>query len=238
MRPALAIPMILIAGLFGAASPASAQFWPGYGYYGDAGVWGAYTSALHDSTSRYIAQSDRLMGERAANQQMTAMQSGIRNTLSSQANLRTQTAMSQQQSNRDWWFQIEQQQLARRRAAGAMGSPATAEAAMATMRQESPAMPQVATDVIPWLPVLCDPRFAAERAIVEAPYRHADGKPTEPTEADYQRMIEAAGQMKTILDQMAGEISAREYLDAGKFLDQLAAEARGRIEKAAAPSAK
>lgn len=237
MRSTFAIPTILFAGLLGAASPASAQFWPGHGYYGDAGVWGAYTSGMYDSTSRYIAQSDRLMGERAANQQMMAMQSGIRNTLSNQANLRTQNAMSQQQSNRDWWFQVEQQQLARRQTAGAMGSPATAQAAMAALRQETPAMQQVATDIIPWLPVLCDPRFAAEREVVEAPYRRAGDQQAAPSVADYQQMIEAAGRMKTILDQMAGEISAREYLDAGKFLDQLVAEARERIEKAA-PSAK
>ena len=50
-------------------------------------------------------------------------------------------------------------------------------------------------------------------------------------------MIDAAEQMKTILGQMTAEISAEDYLNTMKFLDQLAAEARGRIETGkAAPS--
>ena len=45
-------------------------------------------------------------------------------------------------------------------------------------------------------------------------------------------MIDATGQMKAILGRMTAEISAQEYLNVEKFLDQLAAEARERIEKA------
>ena len=90
--------------------------------------------------------------------------------------------------------------------------------------------PEAATDVIKWLPVLCEPRFAAERARVEAPYRRDPTGRTNPTTADYQNMIDAAGQMKAVLGRMTAEISAQDYLNAEKFLDQLAAEARGRIE--------
>ena len=85
-----------------------------------------------------------------------------------------------------------------------------------------------ATDIIPWLPVLCDPRFAAQRAIVEAPYRRQPK--SNPTVADYQNMIAAAGQMKAILGQMTAEISAQEYLNAEKFVDQLTTESEGRIK--------
>ena len=46
-------------------------------------------------------------------------------------------------------------------------------------------------------------------------------------------MIEAVGQMKTILKSMTDDISAREYLDAEAFLDRLAGEARGKLDKAA-----
>jgi hypothetical protein len=42
-------------------------------------------------------------------------------------------------------------------------------------------------------------------------------------------MDAAAEQMKTILGQMTAEISAQDYFNTAKFLDQLAAEARGRI---------
>ncbi len=47
-------------------------------------------------------------------------------------------------------------------------------------------------------------------------------------------MIDAAQRMKTILGQMTATISAQDYLGAVKFLDELAAEARGRIEKSSA----
>ena len=66
--------------------------------------------------------------------------------------------------------------------------------------------------------------------MVEAPYRRAPKGEAIPTVEDYKNMIDAAEQMKTILGQMTAEISAQDYLNTVKFLDQLAAEARGRIE--------
>jgi crotonobetainyl-CoA:carnitine CoA-transferase CaiB-like acyl-CoA transferase len=158
------------------------------------------------------------------------MQSGIRNTLTTQAQTRTQDILGQQQSNKDWWFQVQQQQMAQRRAMPALASGGGAPAAGFESARSAAAQPEVATDIIKWPSVLRDPQFAQERARVEAPYRRAPKGEAIPTVDDYKNMIDAAEQMKTILGQMTAEISAQAYLNTVKFLDQLAAEARGRIE--------
>jgi hypothetical protein len=233
------------------AATAEGQFWPGghrgggarrsgryggYGGYGydDSGAWGAFSSALNYSTSRNAAQQSYLAGQAAAMQQQTAMQSSIRSSMMSQAQAQTQNALGQQQANRNWWFQVEQQQAAQRRS---MPSRSYAAAPAMTFEQDAPATqpPKADTDVIRWLPILCEPQFAQQRARVEAPYRRADKGKANPTPADYQTMIDAAGQMKTILKQMAAGISAQEYLDGNTFLDKLVAEAQDRIEKDAKP---
>ena len=51
----------------------------------------------------------RTMGQNAM------VQSGIRNTLSSQAQTQTSSNLSQQQATQDWWFQNQQQQVAESR---------------------------------------------------------------------------------------------------------------------------
>ncbi|MCE5303528.1 MAG: hypothetical protein LLF97_10520 [Planctomycetaceae bacterium] len=232
MRTPHAAWILTLAGLLSVTTTASAQFWPGRGYYDDAGVWGAYTSAINNATSRYVAQSDRLAGERFANQQMLAQQRGIQNTLSSQATARTQEVLSQQQSNRDLWFQVQQQQMAQRRAMGGAGS--AAPSIPVGLESVAPSVaPQVADDIIPWPPVLCDPRFAQERAEIEAPYRGKQGLSAHPTKAQYETMIATASDMKVTLGHLTNEISAREYLDTEKFLDQLSDEARQRIKELA-----
>ncbi len=208
---------------------ASAQFWPGHGYgHGGYGGWGAIVAQQADATMRNIAQQEHATSERIAAQQSAALQGSIRNTLSTQADMRTQGILNQQQSNRDWWFQVQQQQQAQRRAMQAL----TPSSAAPTSVPTAPAhrTPPVATDIIPWPPVLWDSRFAQQRAAVEAPYRRDTGTQATPTVADYESMIEAAGQMKLLLGELTAEISAQDYLHAEKFLDQLAAEARARIE--------
>lgn len=209
----------------------------GYGDFGGYGAWGAYTSALNSATTRNIAEQDHLAGMNAAMQQNAMMQSGIRNTMMTQAQTRTQDIYSQRQSNRDWWFQVEQQQSAQRQAAAArapMGTVAMAPVAGFDSALSAVPQPEAATDIIKWLPVLCDPRFAEQRATVEAPYRRTPKG--QPTVADYENMIDATKQMKAILGQMTAQISAQEYLGAEKFIDQLAAEARGRIEQNQKPT--
>ncbi len=213
------------------SAAASAQFWPGYGSRdGGYGGWGgAQVAQQADATMRNIAEQEHAASQAIAAQQSATMQGNIRNTLSTQAEMRTQGILNQQQSNRDWWFQVQQQQQAQRRAMAAGGRPAVPETfvpAPTISRSGS-----VATDIIPWPAVLWDSRFAQQRTVVEAPYRRDAGKQVTRTVADYESMIEAAGQMKLILGEMTSELTAQEYLHADKFLDQLAAEARGRIEQ-------
>jgi hypothetical protein len=247
MRPRYAVGvMTLILVILIPAVAAMAQLHPGRGvrggyggyggYYGgygeDAGVWGAYTSALSNATTRYIAESDKLAGQNAALQQRAMMQSGIRNTLTTQAETRTQDLYNQRQSNRDWWFQVQQQQVAQRQATAARPSMGVASVAGFESAMPAASQPEAAANIIKWPPVLCEARFAEQRARVEAPYRRNPEKQANPTVEDYKNMIDAAGRMKTILGEMTAEISAQEYFNTEKYLDQLAAEARGRIEKA------
>ncbi len=177
---------------------------------------------------RNIAAREHAASQNIAAQQNAAMQANIRNTLSTQADMRTQGMLSQQQSHRDWWFQVQQQQTAQRRAMQGSAIPRADPTYVPTA--PSSRVPPVATDIIPWLPVLWDSRFDEQRAAIEAPYRRDAGKDSSRTAADYEGMIEAAEQMKLALGAMTKEISAQDYLQAEKFLDQLAAEARERIE--------
>jgi hypothetical protein len=95
-------------------------------------------------------------------------------------------------------------------------------------------VPPAATDVIKWPPALQVPRFAEQRRRIEAPYRRSATGLSTPTAKDYEDMIDAVGKMKATLKGATGYLTAKEYLDAGAFLDQLAAEVRARLEKAEA----
>ncbi len=200
----------------------------GYGY--DFGV--TYDLSSASNAARYTAQAERLAGERAAMQQRAAQQSRINTAMASDVASRQQAIFSQQQSARDWWFQAQQQQMAQQRAMSFASAGAAPAMGFEPVTMGRAGEPKVAMDVIQWLPVLCDPRFAEDRAKIEAPYRRAPKGLSVPTAADYQSMIETVGRMKTALKTMAPEITAQEYLNADSFLDQLATEARERLAKA------
>jgi len=246
----MSMALVLAVSFLMPSTMALGQAWPGYGRYrggyggyggygDDAGVFATYSSAISDASMRSAAQADHLAGERAAALQRAAVQSGIRNTLSSQADARTQSILSQQQSNRDWWFQVQEQQMAQRRAmAASSGAGVSASAVGFESTPTASATPEANTDIIRWLPILCEPEFAEQRARVEAPYRRGSGGLGTPTAADYRDMIDAAQQMKTILGKMTARISAQDYLGAEKFLDRLSAEAKERLSKEGASDKK
>jgi hypothetical protein len=229
MRPCRAIGVLLLVGYLAYPSVAAAQFWPRYdggwggGYYGGWGGFGARGAAVIGAR-----EQDRTMGQQAAMAQSAMVQSGIRNTLQSQAQSQTQSIANQQQATRDWWFQEQQRQLSQRQAASARTSVAMAAAPGFESAPAAPAA-EFATDVIKWPALLGAPQFAEQRAIIEAPYRR--NPPANPTATDYQNMVEAAGQMKTILGSMAADISAQQYIDTEAYLNQLIAEARQRLPK-------
>jgi len=232
MRHICTIIVIAATWMAISAATAAAQAWPGhhryYGYYGGYGYNSAvviYDLGSAGNARRYAAQSERLLGQQIAAQQMAATQSGIRNAMEADAQRRVQNAFLQQQADRDWWFQTQQQQVAQRQALAA-------QLALIKAAEGFDSATPAALDLIKWPSVLRDPQFAERRARIENPYRRGSKVPSTPTAKDCQEMIETAGQMKMILKGMAANISARDYLDAEAFLDQLAAEARGKLGKA------
>ena len=208
----------------------------GYGGYGDdAGVMALQASAMSQASASRAAQSNRLMGQNAAMQQSAMMQSGIRNTLSSQANAQTQNILSQQQSNRDWWFQVQQQQMAGRQGYE-RGSPALvaggfgAEPVAGGFAVAGPG-PEVAMDIIKWPTVLQEHEFASRRALIEAPYRRSPPALSVPTADDYRNMVKDVEEMKAILEwrlTVKSGLDTNEYEQAKAFLDKLGQEASER----------
>lgn len=244
------------------AATVSAQLFPARRYRGsydgldyyDAAV-GALALGSADSATRGVAQNYQAWRQQAAAPQMSATQSGIQNAMSADAQRRTEAIYSQQQSNRDWWFQTQQQQIAQRQAAATQMEAAQLVADSAQRQSQgtqyqpqgmqyetSPAAPgfesetkfvppPVAMDVIPWSPVLRFPRFAEQRARIEAPYRRSSKGLSTPTAKDYQDMIDATEKMKTILKGLVDIISAQDYFNTEAFLNQLASEARTRLKE-------
>ena len=218
------------------ASTAAAQFWPGNPYSGYGG-WGGYPLGQYNVT-REIAAQDRQVGQLRTMQQNLVVQNGIRNTLINQAQSQTNAIQSQRQSNQDWWFQYQSQQMAERRAEAYRTPPAGSVAmAPAVAAPAAPAAtpPTASTDIIRWLPLFEDPRFAQPRAAIEAPYRRSPPGLSTPTVDDYRNMVKAVEQMKAISAQMTGEISARDYLQAEAFLKQMGQEASQRADRVSAP---
>ena len=223
------LPVAVLLTVWAAADTADAQFGPGYSY----GGWGAYPYAnlrSTQNTSMELAASARRQSEQRAMKQNLTVQQGIRSTLSSQAQARTQAIQAEGQSNRDWWFQQQQQQVAQGPRSGAR-SPLPFVPSVAAMTPST--QPAASKGIIAWPQVLLDPRFAAARATVEDPYR----QDRRPTPDDYRAMTGATTDMKTTLEGLATEVSAAEYMATVKFLDTLAAEAQGRLEPKEATSA-
>ena len=163
------------------------------------------------------------MGQQIAAAQAAALQSDIRNAMAAEAQRRCEQILTQQQADRDWWLQVQQQQVAQRQQA--------AQWAVMTAGFK-PAPPQAPTDLIKWPLLLQAPPFAEQRAQIEAPYRRNSKGSRTPTAADYRNMLKAAEQMRSILKGMTPNLTAHAYFESQAFLDRLAAEAGDRLEKA------
>jgi hypothetical protein len=204
-------------------------------------------NALNSSSAatRDMAQAYQAWGQQAT--QGSATQSGIRTALDTDAERRTQAIYGQQQANRDWWYQTERRQVAQRSSSAAQpqavavplpysvpssgagsDSPYTPPASVAGF-ESAPA--PVSSGIIKWPPVLSGPAFLRQRARIEDPYLRSVKGLSTPTPKDYRDMIETAERMKAMLKTVSDVISAQDYLSAVAFLDQLAAEARSRLEK-------
>ncbi len=248
MRMSLVLSGCCALGLMAGTGPAFGQVWRshgypyGYGGWGDSSGWarlGSLSATSQYNTTRNIQAADKSAGQAIAAQQSAAMQSNIRNTMMTQAQSQTQNILSQQQANKNWWFQVEQQQAAQRRATSVrmppMGAPATsfepAPAVAASSASAADTSAKPADDVMQWPTALQDPRFAGLRGEVEAPYRRTPGKISYPTREEYLAMLPPIEQIRSLLGQMTSELTAREYLDAEKFLNLIAQQAQERAKQ-------
>ena len=172
-----------------------------------------------------IKAQSRQAGQQATMEQNNVVQSGIRNTLSSEAQSQTKAILSQRQANQDWWFQQEAQQLAQRRTMELEhGVPA-----IPVGFAPAGGPPAAAMDIIKWPTVLQEPCFASERAHIESPYRRAPPKLNRPTPADYHQMAGAIENMKAVLAWRLKEgIETADYNAAKTFLNRLVEEAATR----------
>jgi len=208
----------------------------GYGGYGDdAGVMALQSSAMNQASMSRAVQSDRMAGQNAAMQQRAMVQSGARNMLTTQADARTQNILSQQQSYRDSWFQLQQQQTAGQRAYEP-GSPALVSAGcgagpVAGGFAVAVPLPEVAMDIIKWPSTLQEQMFASRRALIEAPYRRSPPALSAPTANDYRDMVKNVDEMKAMLEwrlSVKSGLDSNEYQQAKVFLDKLGQEASER----------
>ncbi len=228
MKHRILLAVLVAGGMSGLAGPAWAQFYPGFRY----GGWGGTNAAAllgsnqRQATIMQIKAQNMQTGQQATMAKNNLMQSGIRDMMSSQAQSRSDSIVSQKQANQDWWFQHQSQQMAQRWAR-ANDSSSAVPAGFAP----SPGPPAAALDVIQWPTILQDPGFTAERARIEAPYRRTPPKLSAPTPADYRKMADTVEDMKAMLTwRLRGGINTSDFNAATTFLNQLGAEVAARAQ--------
>lgn len=209
--------------IFGFADTAVAQMGPAARYV--YGGWGGNSSY---NTSRNIAAQQHAAAASRGFQQTRYVQNTIRSaTMGGGAS----TMPSAEQAARDWMYR-QQSRVAPAPRQSSNAPPPVSPGAMSpspsyvasTLQMQT--APPKADDLIKWPALLRNSRFAEQRATVEAPYRRPSSEDGGPTVDDFHKMVDATAEMKLILKGMANEIRASQYLDAEKFLDTLAAEAR------------
>jgi hypothetical protein len=233
MKYRILVAALVACGVLGPVGRAAAQFYPGsdYGYGGWGGTNGSAAllgADYRQATAMQLKAQSMQAGQQAAMQQNYVVQSGIRNTLSSQAQSRTTTILDQQRANQDWWFQQQGQQMAQRRSMEMAGAAAVPGGFM-----PSGGPPAVAMDIIKWPTELQDPCYASERARIERPYRRTPPKLSVPTVADYRQMAGTVEDMKAVLEwRLKDGVDTAEYNAAKAFLVQLGQEVTARAQAA------
>ena len=228
MRHCRSIALLAAVCLLGMADVAAAVIFPGarYGGFGyDGGGWGYGFGYQPSNQYSEIASQSRLLGQQAAMQQNMVVQSGIRNTLNTQAQAQDNAIQNQRQSYRDWWFQHQSGQMAERQARG-YNSPGPSGGSFGF---EPPPPPKANLDIIKWPPLLQEPTFAPQRTAIEAPYRRSPPGLSAPTPQDYSNMVKTIEQMKGTLQWLTTQgVDAQEYNQAEAFLNQMQQEAHAR----------
>jgi hypothetical protein len=233
MKRRILVVTVIAGGVLGLAAPALAQFFPGYGYGGWGGTNGSAAllgADYQQATAMQMKAQSMQAGQERTMQQNYVVQSGIRNTLSSQAQSQTNAILSQQQADKDWWFQQQSQQMAQRRAI----EYSTGAQPMPVGLGPSGGPPPAAMDIIKWPTVLQEQCFASERTQIEAPFRRTPPKLSVPTTADYGKMASAVEDMKAVLEwRLKDGVDLSNYNTAKTFLNQLGHELAARAQAAA-----
>ena len=228
MNRQILVAMLVAGGMLALARQAPAQFFPGFGYggYGDMNGAAALLGAdSRQATAMQLKAQSMQAGQQAVMAQNSVVQSGIRNTLSTQAQSQTNAILSQQQANQDWFFQQQNRQMAQQKAMG--GAYGAAGVAGGFGPPAGP--PPAAMDIIKWPTVLQEQCFASERAKIEAPYRRSPPKLSTPTPADYRQMAGTVEDMKAVLEWRLKEgVETADYNAAKTFLNQLGQEVAAR----------
>jgi hypothetical protein len=222
--------VLFAGGVLCFAGPVAAQFYGDYGGWGDGGA-ALLGADYRQATAMQLKAQNRAAGTQAAQGQNAVVQSGIRNTLSSEAESRNAAILSKQQATQDWWFQQQQQQAARQPSVGyAMAAtPATGWSGVGPSIKPPPA----SMDIFKWPTMLQEACFASARATIEAPYRR-----TPPTidQAHYRDMASAVEDMKAILVWRQSEgVNLNEFNAAKDYVTQLGGEIAKQLQTAKAP---
>ncbi len=217
MRTQVLVVVLVAAGVLCAADRAPAQYFFSSG--GD-----PFRSDIGDVLP---GAHYRQFGQAVAQAQNDAMQSKIRNILSVQAQIRTDSIYNQREMEQDWCFRQQSQQLAQRRF--------MAQAYHIRAIPRRPGQPGAnhvtGRNVIQWPPLLQESCFATERARIETPYRRTPSKLSTPTPVDYRNMVRAVDDIKAVLDwRLRKGVNTADYQVAVAFLNELGAEAVARAE--------
>jgi hypothetical protein len=232
MKRHILVAVLFSCNIFLPATISFAQFYPGYGYGGWGGMDGSAALLGADYRQAAVIQArsqSRVAGQEAAINQNLVVQSGIRNTLSNQAQSRSDEIQRQQQSTQDWWFQQQSQKVAQRNAVGyaSVGMPAGLSGSFAP----SGGPPPAAMDIIQWPSLLQEPCFASERTQIESPYRRTPPRLSAPSQADYRQMASTVEDMKAVLEWRLSEgVNTDDYKTAKAFLIKLGQEVAGRAQ--------
>jgi hypothetical protein len=199
-------------------------------YYPDINQTNAELQQAYNQERQYQAQSSMAR---------TAAWRNINQTMIDQANQQTQSMLAQRQSAKDWWYQIEAQQVASRQAREAAQAAAAAksESEDPYNNPQAAARNSAAKDIMVWPTLLRGPAFDQLRAEVEAPFRrgYADHKPL--TADDYRGILRALDEMKAKLKDFSSRVVESEYVAVESYLDDLAADAQKRLEARLSPKA-
>jgi hypothetical protein len=236
-RTNLIVGSIVIAVLLQAAA-ATAQFAPRHSYRGYAGGYDGYDSGIYpdinQTNAAYMqAHSQESQYQSQVAQSRTSAWQNINQQAAQQANLQTQSMMSQRQSSQDWWYQQQSRQLAESKTRSSyqpMNLPPTDYA-----EPISPAQKPATPEIMIWPTLLKGSMFDESRAKVEAPFRraYADKKPL--TADDYRGILQAIDAMKVQLKGLASQVVESEYAAVEGYLDELATDAQKRLDARISP---